>query len=880
VLVPNQFPSVDPTTHRLAVIGEAPGEDEATVGKPFVGTSGRFLRAILAGAGASVNQTFLGNICQVQPPGNDISKFEFDGPEIQDGLGKLTEDLRQFQPNCILVAGRTAFRGFRPDLCYQSKRSFVVPLTDWRGSIYKGPTPLGDFKFVPTYHPAYILRTYSDAPFFTFDVARAVKHSAFPELTTLTRVGILRPTIEQVCEYCLRARREGTPQTFDIEGYPDSLGVTMLSLVPTADPTTGIVIPFQITGDGGRYWSEDEEVIAWDAVSGLLADPLVPKTLHNAFYDLFVLAWRHKIVVNNVQDDTMMAHWELYPDFAKADKEEKKSFSMTQKKRSLGVCCSMYTEQPYYKDDRLSQDPETKLNYSFLDSSVTAEVRNSAVARLQRVPGSYTHYRFNINLIPAYNYIMLRGCKFDVGKAKQLATEVEGEISILNHQINTALDERGAFGSFPVPKGKEKHRQTEGFNVKSTTQKQWLLYEHLKHKPLQKFKTDSGGDGTSEDALLHFWKKDPDPLLRLVIRAVRKRTRLSDIHKLTTDPDGRIRTAYDLVGTNTGRLSSRSSMSMVLSEDGWENTGTNLQNVTKELRVCFIPDAEEYDFWQFDLSGADGWTVAAELAAIGHPTMLDDYLYGIKPALVLQLMLNEHAAGRDPRAVSLLARDTLKAQTKALKKWIDENELKTDSEGRPVVWQYLCCKRVQHGSNYDMQAERTAELVFGDSDGTVVLNKKDAEFYQSLYKLRYKTDVRNDWIRKTLQASACITTSGGVRKQFFGIRNRGDIDDEIVRQASSFNPQFNTTYATNSALAKMWYDGENRTSKGSLFVEPLIQIHDAFAGQNHQRVRDWAAGKFREWFNNPIRIAGIEVNIPVDGHYGTNWKDCKTHIET
>lgn len=178
-------------------------------------------------------------------------------------------------------------------------------------------------------------------------------------------------------------------------------------------------------------------------------------------------------------------------------------------------------------------------------------------------------------------------------------------------------------------------------------------------------------------------------------------------------------------------------------------------------------------------------------------------------------------------------------------------------------------------SNYDMHAQRTCELVFGDSDGTIDLAKKDAELYQYFYKLRYKTDSRNDWIRKTLSQTSCIVTSCGIRRQFFGIRNRGDIDDAIVREASAVNPQANTTYVTNTALANLWYDPENRRRDGGLFVEPLIQVHDAIAGQYLSAHRPFAATKLRQWFTVPIVVQGVLVNIPVDCKFGPNWKDCK-----
>lgn len=837
--VPNCFPKIPPGEKRLAVVGESPGADEMVALEPFVGTSGRLLRAILSSCGIACDQVFFGNICQHNPPGNDIDAFAFDGPEITAGLERLREDLSKFRPNCVLLLGKTAFRVFRPDLCYQSRKGYVIPLSDWRGSIFQsqwlgtahGTAP--EWKCVSTYHPAFILRSYGDLPYFKFDVARAVRQSTSPVYAPLVRGGILRTTLSEVLGYVARIRSEQLRCTFDIEGYADDVGVTMLSLCTT--PVDGIVIPLWIAGK--NYWTEEEEVEVWQALAGLLYDPNVPKVAHNAFYELFVLAWRHRCAVNNLADDTMMKVWEIFPEL----------------ERSLAVSCSIYTEQPYYKSGRVSDDINVKLQYNLTDSQVTDEVNSSTETKLLTVPSSHSHYRFNVNLIPAYNYIMLRGCKLDLQRTQELVKVTEGEIGELSQQIESEVG--------------------RSFNVKSVVDKRWLLYDKLKYKPLKKY-----GLSTAEDVLLHYWTREANPLVRLVIRCVRKRTRLSDINKLTPNADGRIRSSYDVVGTNTGRLSSRSSIALGLYDGKWESTGTNLQNVTKELRSCFIPDSPEFDFWQFDLAGADAWTVAADLAAIGHPAMLDDLLYGIKPALVLYYMLQEHAAGRPVNGVNKLDRTMLKDELRKTKIHIDSLEGKTDSQGRPLDWQYLCCKRVQHGSNYGARGEKIAEVIFGDSDGSIVLTAREADFMQSLYKLRYNTDARNQRIKRVLSDKGELVAACGIRRQFFGIRNRREIDDATVREASAFEPQANTTWATNKALERLWYARENRTSRGGLFMEPLLQIHDAVAGQYKTSNRAWAAENLQRWFNNPIVICGTKLVIPADGKYGENWKDCKNPI--
>jgi hypothetical protein len=310
----------------------------------------------------------------------------------------------------------------------------------------------------------------------------------------------------------------------------------------------------------------------------------------------------------------------------------------------------------------------------------------------------------------------------------------------------------------------------------------------------------------------------------------------------------------------------------------WDETGTNLQNVTKDLRVCFIPDSSDHDFWQFDLSGADGWTVGADLAALGHPQMLEDYLAGIKPALVLNLMLREYEAKRDPAQINLLPRDEIKRRCKALKADYDSHSGEKDSLGRDYDWQYFVCKKIQHGSNYGARPEKIAELVFVDSDAQITVSAKDAGLYQYFYKLRYKTDVRNEWIRRELSDKGYLIAACGIKRQFFNIRNRRDIDDAVVREASSFEPQANTTWATNKALERLWYDPTNRTSRGGLFIEPLLQIHDALAGQYRTKHRDWAGQKLKEWFANPLTIHGINITIPAEGNYGDSWKNCNTRI--
>jgi DNA polymerase len=126
-VVENQQPVVAPNAQRIAIVGEAPGEQEENYGIPFVGASGQLLDRTLSDVGISRQQCFVGNICRVRPPGNDINRFPWDGEEIQSGLARLRLDLGTFNPNIVVLLGNAALRAAGKD----------GKISEWRGSLFE-----------------------------------------------------------------------------------------------------------------------------------------------------------------------------------------------------------------------------------------------------------------------------------------------------------------------------------------------------------------------------------------------------------------------------------------------------------------------------------------------------------------------------------------------------------------------------------------------------------------------------------------------------------------------------------------------------------------------------------------------------------------------
>lgn len=850
-MISNQFPTLHHPHCRLAIIADAPGKEEIYTGKPFVGSGGRLLRSLISRHNLTLEHCFLGYLSPTQPPEDDFDKLDFQGPEISQGITQLHEDLRKYKPNCTLLLGSGPFRAFAPGGFDDFSEEHRWGVGKIRGSVLLHGTPEilppGNNKYLPTYDPSFVLRAYYELPFLKNDLARAVDQSRFAEHRPTVRNINIRPTFEQVCDLLRTLRTTRIPAGFDVEGWNDNVGVTMYSIAPS--PTESVVVALWL--EGKHYWSLEQECEIWRLTAKWLQDPNCPKIVTNAMYELFIMAWKHRIIVVNIREDTMFKQWEIYPELSK----------------SLATQISLWTLEPYYKDDRTSTDPDTKLLYSGKDPALSYECSLAQDAVLSKSPAALAHYRFNCDLIPAIGYMQLRGCKFDKQVAAGHTRDTEQQLLDLQPRLDELVLQPALAAGIVTRKRKS---DPYHFNVKSVPQKKWLLYEHLGYKPSAR-----KGQSTDEVTILKYYMKEKNPILKLLLDGVSLRTRLSDIEKLTSDADGRIRSNFNLVGTDTARLSSRESNAMeaTFTKTGilhWENTGTNLQNVTKELRDCFIPDTPDHAFFECDLSGADGWTVAADLAAVGHSTMLDDYLAGIKPAKVLLLMLDEHERGGNPARINHLDRSTLRSMCKAIK-FPDHR----DEQGRPGDWKYLCMKRVQHGTNYDMQPELLATTIFKDSEGLIDLTVKEASLYQYLYKLRYNVDARKQDIIRRLATNGSLTTAGGTTRKFFDLRNRHNPEPAVVRSALSFEPQFNTTYATNLAFKNLWYDPANRTSRNTLHIEPLLLVHDALAGQFKRKHAEWAVNKVTSYFQNDLIIHGIKIRIPFEGKYGTSWRNCK-----
>ncbi len=145
----------------LMFIGEAPGQEEDRLARPFVGRSGKLLNKVFELAKIERTDTFITNVVKCRPPSNR-KPLELESTTCTNLL--LFKQIKIINPKVICTLGASALQGLLGD--YQIKISQV------RGKPIVA-TKLPGYIIVPTYHPAYILRNPKELTTLYEDICKA-----------------------------------------------------------------------------------------------------------------------------------------------------------------------------------------------------------------------------------------------------------------------------------------------------------------------------------------------------------------------------------------------------------------------------------------------------------------------------------------------------------------------------------------------------------------------------------------------------------------------------------------------------------------------------------------------------------------------------------
>lgn len=794
---------------QLVVVGEAPGRVEDESGIPLSGPTGKLTDRVLENAGTHRGEVYVTNVVKYRPPNNDFKRLDEIGVDLGESIRELWDEIHTINPNCILALGNESLRA----LTGKDK------IVRWRGSILLGLD--GKTKVVPTIHPANFLdRTdrevqtfkFSALAYVTLDFRRAVEESVSPLYAPPSRtLEIAWNSLDLYRFFRQYEDRDRYPYcAIDIEAH--HCIPICISFAFTRFHAISVPLLHEIPGWGPIEKLNKYEVVQmWQMVAEKLADPKLKKIGQNFKYDQQKIARPLGMRVNNIWIDTGLLAHALYPEHP----------------RSLEFLTSIWTREPYYKDEYREFNPKRDridriYIYNARDSAVTVECAEEMLKEADDL--GIRDFFFDIQM-------QGHGIYLDIEKVGLLLNQEKNKE--LKKKYTTKIEERQARLDELC------HREV---NVNSNPQMRGLLYEYLelpkrwqtdRRTGRQTLKTD---EDTIVALLANNVKRSPvegaAEILELVLEIRGLRKTKSTYLNARPDYDGRMRTSYNIVGTETGRSSTKIMKPPVRPD----KMGIAFQTMTKhsptgsDLLTQFDSDPG-YVFIEVDMSQAEARIVAL---------LSEDYELlerWDQPGFDIHKLTASWIMGMKPHMI-----------TKELR---------------------FLGKKVRHAGNYDMKKHRL--MIETNNDA----RKYGIDFHISEWRAgqvldtfhQYSSkikDVFHQQIVRALQENERVLINPfGRRREFF--ERWGE---DLFKEAYAQIPQ--------STVPDALRRGIIRIRKEDPDVRIAVEWHDSILGIVPEKEADAYISLFKRCIEVPIDFSQCTLPrgtllIPTEAKIGTNY---------
>jgi DNA polymerase len=131
---------------RIMFVGEAPGREEDIDGLPFVGRSGKLLDLMIGAIGLNRGNAYISNVIPWRPPGNRTPTPH----ETQICLPFIQRQIELVDPDVLVTLGNPAT---------QTLLNTRDGIMKTRGRWFDYDTGTRLIRALPTFHPAYLLRS-------------------------------------------------------------------------------------------------------------------------------------------------------------------------------------------------------------------------------------------------------------------------------------------------------------------------------------------------------------------------------------------------------------------------------------------------------------------------------------------------------------------------------------------------------------------------------------------------------------------------------------------------------------------------------------------------------------------------------------------------
>ncbi len=387
-------------TNGIAIIGEAPGQEEDSEGQPFVGRAGKFLNWGLGSAGIPRQTIWTTNTICCRPPGNKITSPE------------------------ALEAIKCCKPGFEEELAWLAAQhvKILVPvgasalhaldvegsITKVRGSVYLYPP----FVVVPTFHPSYIMRAQfkKESSEVTYkyvwiaDFRKALRLLA--QGWTPPREDFeLSPDLAKVVAWASRVVARKTLVGVDIETWQGKIFVIGLA----DGPESALSIPIYRKG-GYPYWHNGDWQKVKQEVDKVFSS--CPLMFQNSLFDVpYLRGEGFKVDFPQVVEDTMLLHHAISPELP----------------HNLGFIVSTYGQTPYWKADFLGRwgsitemDDLSLRTYNLRDAVVMHQVLPGMLTDLREVGSERSYREEALQMLAPVDEMVQTGFLLDQSKLEKL----------------------------------------------------------------------------------------------------------------------------------------------------------------------------------------------------------------------------------------------------------------------------------------------------------------------------------------------------------------------------------------------------------------------------------------------------------------------------
>ena len=573
---PNRVAGYGNALANLAIVGEGPGKNENIEKIPFVGVSGKLLRRIITDLGFDPIHCWLTNIWKYQPPKNEYARAsETNGISEAQAVKDLQEELRQVNPNCVLMLGGNVLKAL----------TGYDGITEYRGSLLY--TDIG-FKSIATFHPSGLLQSGHSLAYnrraFRSDVAKAFIEAGSPKFSPPFRNIQIAKSFYDLYRWVRENREYSDFLTLDIESdqcVPICIGLCFR-------PQDAMIVPLlpEIRGKRLTDMSIEDIAACHRLINKLTSDPSIKLSGQNFKFDQEKLESFFGWEFNNVHYDTeLMAH----------------TVSPEEPKR-LRYLVSIHTKEPYYKNEGrefniLKDNPQKLYVYCGKDVCTQSEVTTALDRQLKAYDLSEFYDTYVRDLYGHYYTINKTGIDINLAKKEELRQQYLEQIVEKEQEISDLVAK--------VTDGK-----VTDFNVKSPKQVKLVLFDVLKLT-----RRPSTDEETLYDILIRDPKVAGNPdishLIYLMLDLRRLRDVLSRYVEFDLDFDFLVKTNYNQAGTKNGRTSTNKLDSPVRPFP----IGLALQIITKhgktgkKVREMFVPPPG-WSFVEVDLAQAEARVVA------------------------------------------------------------------------------------------------------------------------------------------------------------------------------------------------------------------------------------------------------------------------------